>query len=226
MRLLTVGVLVVALGVTQSATMSGQEAGPKAGSLQENLRKGMPEEPSNTAEKVGYVIDVADSIGLGLAVAEVAIFGALGLALEVTGPLVGVAALWINLGAAHAEAINNNIKDLMYSGFSHGVVLGADDRTASYVKSHWIKFSPVPHSVYPEHGTKFQNAYNQALIAGYAQAKTLEKDERKAFFTDLFSRMSTHPSVTYGEDSSQWSQRTWTDYYIEAAAIFRRDHLK
>ena len=38
--------------------------------------------------------------------------------------------------------------------------------------------------------------------------------------------MSVHPSVTYGEDSKEWSERTWLDYYIECAALFRRDHLK
>jgi hypothetical protein len=163
---------------------------------------------------------------MGLAIAGVEVAGLAGLGIEILGPVAGEAAVFVALGNAHAEAINSIIGDQMLSGFSRGVVLGADQRSESFVKSNFVKWSPVPNSVYPEYGKRFQNAYNQALVAGYAQGKMLTKQESKAFFLDLFSRMSVHPSVTYGEDSSQWSEKTWVDYYIETGAVFRSNHLK
>jgi hypothetical protein len=99
----------------------------------------------------------------------------------------------------------------MRSGFSYGVVLGADDRPPAYVNEHFVKHSPVPSVVYPEYGRKFQNAYNRALAAGYAQGRRLlaSKAQRSAFFEDLYARMSVPPSVAYGDDQDAWSERTW-----------------
>jgi hypothetical protein len=197
----------------------------KNSNLQEALRKAMPETPSETGGHVlGFVLELVDAIHVGLGAAEVV--GAVGLAAEVIGPLAGEAAVFVALGNAHAEAINSVITDQMFSGFSRGVVLGADHRSVDYVKSNFVKWSPVPNSVYPEYGKRFQNAYNQALIAGYAQGKKLTKEESGAFFSDLFSRMSVNPAVTYGPDSKQWSDKTWVDYYVETAAVFRAHHLK
>jgi hypothetical protein len=132
------------------------------------------------------------------------------------------------LGNAHAEAINSILEDQVRSGFSRGVVLGADDRPVSYVKENFVKWSPVSNAVYPEYGKKFQNAYNSALVAGYMQGRKLleHKAQRSAFFEDLYARMSVHPSVTYGEDQDNWSDRSWVDYYVDCAAVFRANHLK
>lgn len=231
MKALIVSVLVMALSVAASLPASAQAVPAvdtaKSGSLQAQLKEGLPETPGNgVGHGVHYVLEAVEGVEVGLTIAEVHVAGLLGLGIEVMGPVAGMAAVFVALGNAHADAINSIITDEMLSGFSRGVVLGADHRPESYVKSNFVKWSPVPNSVYPEYGKKFQNAYNRALVAGYAQGKTLTKEESAAFFSDLFSRMSVRPSVTYGEDSKQWSDRTWVDYYVECAAVFRRDHLK
>src|SRR4029450_3151435 len=94
------------------------------------------------------------------------------------------------------------MEDNIYSGFSRGVVCGADDRPPDYVSSNFVIQGPVHNTVYPEYGKKFQNAHNRALVAGYIQGKKLLEHEHKrsAFFEDLYSRMSVPPSVTYGPD--------------------------
>jgi hypothetical protein len=228
MKSIVVAVLVIAL-CPWSAVRAGAHASPdQRGSLQEQLRKGLPEAPSETGGKlIKYGLAFVEALEYGFGVAEtLGGMGLLGLGIEITGPIAGEALVLFEIGSAHAEALNSIVTDEATSGFSRGVVLGADHRSISYVKSNYVKWSPVPNSVYPEFGKRFQNAYNRGLMAGYAQGKTLTDDERKAFFLDLMARMSVHPSVEYGEDSSQWSDKTWRDYYIESAAIFRRDHLK
>jgi hypothetical protein len=194
------------------------------------LADAIPKAPSaedlENIHHLHYALEVIEGVEVGLTILEIHIAGALGLSLAVAGPLAGAAAVFVALGLPHAEAINTVIKDQISSGFSRGVVLGADDRSTSFVKTHFVQNSPVPHVVYPEYGGKFRDEYNRGLVAGYAQGKRLDKKQSGAFFKDLFSRMGVHPSVTYGPDSSVWSERTWKDYYIECAAIFRRDHMK
>ncbi len=229
MKALTTLILVMTLAFGSAAAAAAQATAAvetkKNSNLQEELRKAMPETPGNGgSHALEFILDLVDGIHMGLGVFEVA--GVVGLASEVLGPVVGEAAVLVAIGSAHAEAINEVITDQMLSGFSRGVVLGADKRSADYVKSNFVKWSPVPNSVYPEYGKKFQNAYNQALLAGYAQGKRLTKEESGAFFSDLFSRMSVKPAVTYGPDSKEWSDRSWVDYYVECASVFRRDHLK
>ena len=224
MKALTSSILVMTLAFGTTPALVAQDA-EKSANLQEALRKAMPDTPGNGGKHaLEFTLDLVDGIHMGLGVAEVA--GVAGLLSEVLGPIAGEAAVLVAIGTAHAEAINEVITDQMLSGFSRGVVLGADKRSASYVKSNFVKWSPVPNSVYPEYGKKFQNAYNQALIAGYAQGKRLTKEESGAFFSDLFSRMSVGPAVTYGPDSKQWSDKTWVDYYVEVASVFRAQHLE
>jgi len=199
-----------------------------SGNLQQQLRTALPAAPSDTAShKLHCTLEVVEGVEVGLTIfGGMHLLGAWALALEVAGPVSGMVAMWIAIGNAHAEAINSVITDQLKSGFSRGVVLGADERKPDYVKSNFVKYSPVKHDVYPEEGVKFQQAYNRGLIAGYAQGKALGHKESKALFLDLFARMSVDPAATYGGDSKWWSERNWLDYYIDTAAVFRRDHLK
>jgi hypothetical protein len=218
------------------------QAGPDidpANSLRDQIVDAMPEAESDAKHKLHFGLELFGAVHAGIEMFELeaAVFGttgalgtvgALGLAAAVVAPVAAEAAVFVALGNAHADAINSLIDDEIRSGFSRGVVLGADDRKADYVKSNFVKHSPVRNSVYPEYGTKLQNAYNRALVAGYAQGRRLleSKAQRSAFFEDLYARMSVHPSVAYGEDQDTWSERSWTNYYIDCAATFRRDHLK
>ena len=194
--------------------------------LADAIPKATSAEDLEKLENLHYSLEVIEGVEAGLSIFDVELAGALGLGLEVVGPIAGAAAVFLALGLPHAEAINNLIKDQITSGFSRGVVLGADHRSPSFVKSNFVQYSAVTNVVYPEYGGKLRDEYNQGLAAGYAQGKRLDKNQSTAFFRDLYSRMSVHPSVTYGPDSSSWSKRTWVDYYIECAAMFRKDHLE
>lgn len=231
MKPLSRSLLVAALSLAISSPARAQVVPASAtsrGNLQEQIRKGLPGLPDNTVgHRLHYGLEILEGIEAGLTMAKVMhSLGAFALPLEIVGPVAGMAAVYVALGNAHADAINSVVTDQILSGFSRGVVLGADSRPESFVKYHFMKHAPVPNSVYPEYGVRFQNAYNRGLVAGYAQGKNLTKEESKALFLDLFSRMTVHPSVAYGEDSKAWSERTWVDYYVECGALFRRDHLK
>jgi hypothetical protein len=200
--------------------------------LADEVAKAMPEAEDDTHHYLQFGLELFDAVHVGaLAAMETAqttaIVAGLGVGLEVLGPVAGEAAVLLALGNAHAEAINSILEDQIRSGFSRGVVLGADDRPVSYLKENFVKWSPVSNAVYPEYGKKFQNAYNRALVAGYFQGRKLleHKAQRAAFFEDLIGRMTVHPTVTYGEDQDNWSDRSWVDYYVECAAVFRAKHL-
>jgi hypothetical protein len=206
--------------------------------LAEEIAKAMPEAQDATHHYLQFGLEVFDAVHVGILIGlevaaetagtTTATVAGLGVAMEVLGPVAAEAGVLLALSNAHAEAINSILEDQIRSGFSRGVVLGADDRPGSYVKENFVKFSPVSNAVYPEYGKKFQNAYNRALVAGYLQGRKLleHKAHRSAFFEDLYVRMSVHPSVTYGEDQDNWSDRSWVDYYVECAAVFRATHLK
>ena len=134
MKRLTVFLLVIALSLT-NALAAGPQAVPAAGSLQDQLRKGLPDGPSNTSgHVVHYVLEAVEGVEVGLAVASVHSASLALLGIEVAGPIAGMAAVYVALGNAHADAINSVIKDQIHSGFSRGVVLGADRRPESFVK--------------------------------------------------------------------------------------------
>jgi hypothetical protein len=205
--------------------------------LAEEVAKAMPDAEDDTHHYLQFGLEVFDAVHVGTLIAlemtaeaagtTTATVAALGVGMEVLGPVAGEAAVLLALGNAHAEAINSLLEDEVRSGFSRGVVLGADDRPPSYVKENFVKFSPVSNAVYPEYGKKFQNAYNRALVAGYMQGRKLleHKDQRSAFFEDLYARMRVHPAIEHGEDQDSWSERDWINYYLDCASTFRATHL-
>jgi hypothetical protein len=236
MKPVSVVVLAVAVALAGSWPATAQPSGTaeackasgRSGDLQEQIRqirRHMPEPPSiEGGHLLVYGLKTIDAVhfGLGILGAEGAVVGLL----EIVGPIAGALEEVAELGNLHVDAINNVIAEEMRSGFSQGVVLGADGRSLNYVKRHFVKWSKVRNGVYPEYGARFQKAYNTGLVAGYAQGKCLTREESGAFFSDLFSRMKVSPSVTYGPDSKQWSERTWVEYYGDTAAVFTAAHLK
>jgi hypothetical protein len=224
----------VAAGLVVALAGSGVGRADDGGSsLAEEVAKAMPAAEDDTHHYLQFGLELFDAVHVGvLAALETAgtttTVALVGLGMEVLGPVAAEAGVLLALGNAHAEAINSLLEEQIRSGFSRGVVVGADDRPVSYLKENFVKWSPVSNAVYPEYGKKFQNAYNRALVAGYAQGRKLleHKGQRSAFFEDLYARMSVHPSVTYGEDQDNWSDRSWVDYYIDCAATFRATHLK
>jgi hypothetical protein len=208
-------------------------AGDGGSNLADEVAKAMPDAEDDTHHKLAFGLELFDAVHVGvLAALETAATttatAGLGVTMEVLGPVAGEAAVLLAIGDAHAGAINNLLEEEISSGFSQGVVLGADDRPPSYVKENFVKFSPVSNSVYAEYGRKLQNAYNRALVAGYMQGRKLlaHKAQRSAFFEDLYARMAVHPAIEHGEDQDQWSERTWKRYYMDCASTFAATHLK
>lgn len=198
-----------------------------------NLKLTVPDTPHNTSgHVVHFIIDVAEAVEIGLTILETAgvvhLAGTLGLTATVALPIAGYVGIFVLLGNAHADAQNKLIKDEVLSGFSRGVILGANGAKPSYVRKHFVKWSPVHNSVYPEIGKKLQNEYNRALVAGYVQGKALSQNQIGILFRDLHSRMSDGTRNYYyggGGQWSNWGERTKREYYIDIAAIFKGYHL-
>ena len=136
------------------------------------------------------------------------------------GAIAGFAAFWMAMGAAEQGALNVMIKAERFSGLSRGIVLGADRRKADYVKLHFLDYATRYHRDHVV-AKKLEYEYKVALIAGYKEGLKIPSPARGDFFETLFARMNPHPSITYGEDQSKWSTKTYVDFYIECASILR-----
>ncbi len=174
-----------------SALAAGPQTVTAAGGLQDSFERVYRIDRATLPVTSSLFLEAVEGVEVGLAVASVHSTSLALLGIEVAGPIAGMAAVYVALGNAHADAINSVIKDQIHSGFSRGVVLGADRRRILREISLREALARASHR-YPEYGAKFQNAYNLALAAGYAQGKKLTKPESGAFFR-ISSRMSVHP---------------------------------
>jgi hypothetical protein len=200
------------------------EPQPIRGKLPGKLVTLIPEHEDYGPKLLEYVIDTHGIVDMALAVSGVEL-GLLGLASEIAAPIAAELGVLLVIGNAWAEALNYNKRQELISGFTLGVVLGADGRDVSYLK-RFVKEYPVYNSFFPEQGENLKNLYNVGLATGYYQGKQLNGPQRVAFFLDLYSHMKTHPSRTYGEDSRKWDDLTFKKYYWECSGIFRGWHLR
>ena len=143
MKRLTVFLLVVALGMT-SALAAGPQAVPAAGSLQDAglERVSRTDRVTRSGHVVHYVLEAVEGVEVGLAVAETCTPPAWRApASKWSGPIAGMAAVYVALGNAHADAINSVITDQILPA-SAAAWFGADRRPESFVKYHFVKHSP------------------------------------------------------------------------------------
>jgi hypothetical protein len=136
------------------------------------------------------------------------------------GAMAGFVAFWMGMGAAEQGALNAMIKEERLSGLSRGIVLGVDRRKADYVKRHFLDLATRHHRDHVV-AKKLEYEYKNALIVGYQEGLNVPIQARPDFFETLIARMRPHPSLTYGEDQSQWSTRSYVDFYIQCAAKLR-----
>ena len=223
----TASALLAAMPMAGGTAWAADDEPNPSGDLVAAIAQAAPEADDNGHHKLKFAIELADGIHFALTAWEIEAAGLLGGILEATGPLAVAVATWMEIGGAHAEAIKNLTDEQLRSGFSLGVVLGADDRPPAYVKE-FFKRSPVPTAVYPEYGPRLRDAHNAALAAGYTQGRRLleSKTQRAAFFEDIFARMSNYAKVDYLTDNSTWSESTWRSYYHDCASTFRAYHLE
>ena len=144
-------------------------------------------------------------------------------ALAIAAPLLAAAANFMALGAGYQEAAMKVAAKAAASGFSHGVVMGADRRRASLVRDYFgtTRFPSNPHL--PQ-GQAIETAnYRLGLLAGYLHGRALSTNRRAIFWRDLGQRMGDQ---SHRGDSKTWTRREWVDWYIAVGGAFRRHHLQ
>jgi hypothetical protein len=189
----------------------------------------LPNRPGESPlDTIPFVLGGADCV---LTVMEIAgAMGELAIALGVvTGPLAAAAGSFMALGAGYDEAKREIQWQEQSRGFSLGVVMGADNlgpkKAASYFGHRYFA-----RNLFLEGGARIAaDAYKQGLLSGYSQGRALSKEQRIVLWKDLLFRAKALPGWIdfrgQSENSKQWSSRTWIEYYIFFAAVFRRFHM-
>jgi hypothetical protein len=134
--------------------------------------------------------------------------------------------VWLSLAGAWAAAKADILTDNAMAGVSRGAVLGANDAGPSYVGQNFWMFVKPSYPMYREAETAAKNIYNIALVAGYAQGKSLSRNQKGNLFRFIHARMTEGSRSFYSGDWAAWSPQTKKNYYIECAAIFRRELLR
>lgn len=134
--------------------------------------------------------------------------------------------LYVVIGNAYDEAIAKNRESEYFTGVSLGIVLGADKRSQDFIvrrnlQNHFSYRDSSDRSI----DASYQLTYLAGLKEGLSYSRDMNEKQRERLRKALRSQMnlSDYPSL---DDTEAWSQGRWfTDYYIEAAAIFRRSLL-
>jgi hypothetical protein len=192
------------------------------------LQLALPDRPGESPlDTIPFVLAGADCVLTGLEIA-----GAMELSIAlgvVTGPLAAAAGNFMALGAGYDEAKREIQWQEQSRGFSLGVVMGADDlgpqKAASYFGHRYFA-----RNLFLEGGARIAaEAYEQGLLSGYSQGRALSKGQRLVLWKDLLFYAKALPGwydfVGQYENSKQWTSRTWIEYYIFFAAVFRRFHM-
>jgi hypothetical protein len=179
-------------------------------------------------DTIPFVLGGADCV---LTVMEIAGAMELSIALGVvTGPLAAAAGGFMALGAGYDEAKREIQWKEQSRGFSLGVVMGADNlgpkKAASYFGHRYFA-----RNLFLEGGARIAaNAYKQGLLSGYSQGRALSKGQRLVLWKDLLVHAKKLPGWMdfqgQSENSKQWGSRTWIEYYIFFAAVFRKFHMR
>lgn len=210
----------------------------------ERLRLKIPPVPDNSAiSTTHYVLEAVEAIdivaGVGGGDALMAIVAGAGAGedilavmeavgevgegfLTVAAPLAALVAEFVALGLPYAEARAEIARKRLAIGMSQGVVMAADGRKTSLVKSYFWEYDPESNVMDEDAGRIAQNAYNLGLVAGYRQALELNDDQRATFWKDIGDLVG---DASYLGDSKDWDERAWIDWYILAGAKFQVAHL-
>jgi hypothetical protein len=142
--------------------------------------------------------------------------------LAIASPILGLVVVFLGLGVPYLKAAEEIAAQWSATGFSRGVVMGADGRRAKWVKDFFGNDYFPPNHAFPKGRSIAIANYRVGLLVGYVNGRVLSQNQRTIFWRDLGHRLGDQ---SYRGATSQWSRREWIDWYITAAAIFRRDHL-
>jgi hypothetical protein len=175
---------------------------------------------SSKGKSADFWVELAHA---GLTAAEIfAETSALVGALAIAGPVLGLVATGLALGAGYYEAGEKIAADWSATGFARGTVMGADDSRASRVKDYFGNDYFAPNPQFPRGRLIAMGNYKMGLLVGYAQGRRLSPNQRTIFWRDLGQRMGDQ---SYRGPSAQWQRREWIDWYVSVAAVFRANHL-
>lgn len=175
---------------------------------------------SSKGKSAHFWVELAHS---GLMAAEIFAEGSLLVAgLAIAGPLLAVAGSFLALGAGYYEAAEKIAEEWSATGFSRGVVMGAEGRKAKLLKDYFGNACCPPNRFF-EKGRDIAIAnYRMGLLVGYVQGRLLCPNQRIIFWRDLGVRIGDQ---SYRGPSKQWTARGWVNWYIDAAAAFKSAHL-
>jgi hypothetical protein len=142
--------------------------------------------------------------------------------LAIAGPFLALASSFLALGAPYQEAASHIAAAWSATGFSRGVVMGADRRPARQLIDYFGNDHFSENAFFP-HGRDVAIAnYRSGLIAGNLHGRLLSPNQRVIFWRDLGRRMGDQ---SYRGPQERWGRRQWSDWYTDVAAVFNRDHL-
>lgn len=174
-------------------------------------------------EGVHVVIEVVTAGGAvsGGAFVEALEGAAAGVAWPVTVGVATVAAEFVMLGLGYSGAAQKIAEEYAANGFAEGLIMGAMKETPDFVKTNFVKWSPVRNVNFEAGGTVAQHYYNASLVLGYRNGYELDPNQTGVLFRDL-----ARAGGPLGDpDSENWSGRDWINFYIAAAMRFRRLHI-
>jgi hypothetical protein len=164
---------------------------------------------------------LVDLVEWGIRAAEIfaegsKLVGGLGIA---TLPLT-FAMPWLAIGRPYKEAAEIQAARWARTGFSRGVVMGADKRPLSLVSDYWAGLYFAPGD--------FRNVqvtnYKVGLFAGWLHGHVLSRHRNQwvIFHRDLGRRLGDQ---SFRGPRERWRREDWRNWYTDAAAVFSRDHL-
>jgi outer membrane protein OmpA-like peptidoglycan-associated protein len=178
---------------------------------------------SSLGHKAHFITEISHAGFTAVEIFElVGATGTLAGVLTVLAPLTALLANFIALGAGYAQAAEILARDWSASGYSRGVVMGADGRKPVLVKEYFRNACCPKDNAFPAgRGIAIAN-YRTGLMVGYTHGRMLCPNQRAIFWKDLVNRMDNQ---SYRGPSAKWTARGWSDWYTDAAGAFRKAHL-
>jgi hypothetical protein len=175
----------------------------------------------STGDGLHIAVSLAESLSSAAEMFDVVAVGSVaGVTLGVTGPILGMAGVFMALGSGYEEAREEIQNEAVANGFSQGFVAGLLNMSGSTVKFLFGQHAPVPrHPGDPDADVLEMHAYNRGLVAGYAMAKQVPDDDKKAYLSEI-------RQFTGHVDAGNWTDRDKINYVIEYAAKLRLNFLQ
>jgi outer membrane protein OmpA-like peptidoglycan-associated protein len=143
-------------------------------------------------------------------------------ALAIASPILGTILTFLALGEPYRELAEEIAAEWSARGFSRGVVMGADGRSAKLLKEYFGSDYIPPYSGFPRGRAIAMANYRMGLLVGYALGRVLCPNQRAIFWRDLGRRMGDQ---SYRGPRARWTKRDWINWYVDSAAVFTSHHL-